>query len=91
MGKRFPDNIKKLCDVWEHVLDLMAGPVKGWDWPRTGQQLRMTVGLSGAGKSTWARRQGATVVSSDEIRERDGQAPANREWYSGPHGREWRS
>lgn len=64
-----PDNIKNLCEMWEeHVLDLMAAPVSGWDWPRTGQKLRMTVGPSGAGKSTWARRQSEKVVSSDEIR-----------------------
>jgi len=64
------DNIKSLCEVWEeHVLDLMAAPVNGWDWPRTGQTLRMTVGPSGAGKSTWANQQAARVVSSDSIRE----------------------
>ncbi|MCW2117157.1 MULTISPECIES: AAA family ATPase [Bradyrhizobium] len=64
------DNIKNLCEVWEeHVLDLMAAPVNGWDWPRTGQTLRMTVGPSGAGKSAWANRQAARVVSSDSIRE----------------------
>lgn len=64
------DNIKNLCEIWEeHVLDLMAAPVNGWDWPRTGQSLRMTVGPSGAGKSTWANKQATRVVSSDSIRE----------------------
>jgi predicted kinase len=63
------ENIKRLGEIWEQVLDLMVSPVTGWDWPRTGQKLRMTVGPSGAGKSTWARQQSTTIVSSDEIRE----------------------
>jgi predicted kinase len=62
-------NINRLCDLWEQVLDLMVSPVNGWDWPRTGQTLHMTVGPSGAGKSTWANQQVATVISSDNIRE----------------------
>jgi predicted kinase len=63
------ENINRLCDLWEQVLDLMVSPVNGWDWPRTGQTLHMTVGPSGAGKSTWANQQVATVISSDNIRE----------------------
>jgi predicted kinase len=62
------ENINRLCDLWENVLDVMVSPVSGWDWPRTGQTLRMTVGPSGAGKSKWASQQLNTVVSSDGIR-----------------------
>lgn len=63
------ESIKSACENWERVLDLITPSVSGWDWPRTGQRLRMTIGPSGAGKSTWAKAQGVAVVSSDGIRE----------------------
>ncbi|WGS20178.1 hypothetical protein [Bradyrhizobium sp. ISRA463] len=49
----------------EHALD---SDIPGWNWPRCGQMLTLTVGPSGAGKSAWSAEQGAAVVSSDAIR-----------------------
>jgi predicted kinase len=42
--------------------------IPGWDWPRCGQSMTMTVGPCAAGKSTWSAAQGTEVVSSDAIR-----------------------
>jgi predicted kinase len=43
----------------------------GWDWPRCGQVLRMVIGPSGAGKTTYALKYHRNdYISRDEIREK---------------------
>lgn len=55
--------------------------IPGWNWPRCGQTMTLTVGPSGAGKSKWSAEQGIDVVSSDEIRKEhssDGELPGDQ-------------
>lgn len=63
-----PARIEELSDHYEANLDILEGDVPGWDWPRCGQELTLTIGPPAAGKSHWAQQQGLPVVSSDEIR-----------------------
>jgi predicted kinase len=60
--------VRKLSDHYEVNRDALDSDIPGWNWPRAGQTMIMTVGPSAAGKSTWASRQGIDVVSSDEVR-----------------------
>jgi hypothetical protein len=60
--------LHQLSEWWEAVSDSLTAPVPGWDWPRAGQCLSMTVGPAAGGKSTWAAAQSAPVVSTDGLR-----------------------
>jgi hypothetical protein len=73
-----PDQLARISDYYENHRDLIEGDVPGWNWPRCGQSMILTVGPSGAGKSKWSVEQGVEVVSSDEIRKEmspDGETP----------------
>jgi predicted kinase len=65
-----PGQIELLSDHYESNRDLLDGDIPGWNWPRCGQTMILTVGPSGAGKSRWCEAQGIEIVSSDEIRSR---------------------
>ncbi|QIO36947.1 AAA family ATPase [Bradyrhizobium sp. 1(2017)] len=76
-----PDQISKISDYYEAHRDLIEGDVPGWNWPRCGQTMILTVGPSGGGKSTWSSEQGVEIVSSDEIRREisaDGETPGSQ-------------
>jgi hypothetical protein len=62
-------HIIALSEFWERIRSPRTN-VRGWDWPRCGQQLVLMVGPSGAGKSTLAaqRHTHDSIVSSDAIR-----------------------
>jgi predicted kinase len=55
-------------DHYEANRQFLDSDIPGWDWPRCGQSMTMTVGPCAAGKSTWSAAQGTEVVSSDAIR-----------------------
>jgi predicted kinase len=63
-----PRLVKQLSDHYEANRESLENDIPGWDWPRAGQMMTMTIGPSAAGKSTWAEAQGTQVVSSDSIR-----------------------
>jgi predicted kinase len=65
-----PGQIELLSDHYESNRDILDGDIPGWNWPRCGQTMILTVGPSGAGKSRWCEAQGIEIVSSDEIRSR---------------------
>jgi predicted kinase len=68
-GKAFGNaHLRQLSDWWERLAVALPSSVPGWDWPRAGQRLMMTVGPAAAGKSTWAATQGSPVISTDSIR-----------------------
>jgi hypothetical protein len=60
--------IERLSDLYVDNFDLIETDIPGWNWPRCGQTLTMTVGPSAAGKSTWSAAQGVEVISSDGVR-----------------------
>ena len=63
-----PDAIARFSDYYEATIGDVDFDIPGWNWPRCGQSMTLTVGPSGAGKSWWSASQGVDVVSSDEIR-----------------------
>jgi hypothetical protein len=63
-----PDAIARFSDYYEATIGDVDFDIPGWNWPRCGQSMTLTVGPSGAGKSWWSAAQGVDVVSSDEIR-----------------------
>lgn len=63
-----PDAIARFSDYYEATIGDVDFDIPGWNWPRCGQSMTLTVGPSGAGKSRWSAAQGVDVVSSDEIR-----------------------
>jgi predicted kinase len=68
-------------DHYEANRDILESEIPGWNWPRCGQTMTLTVGPSGAGKSHWSSSQGLEVVSSDEIRKQislDGEFSGNQ-------------
>jgi hypothetical protein len=76
-----PDQIAKISDYYEAHRELIEGDVPGWNWPRCGQSMTLTVGPSGGGKSRWSAEQGVEIVSSDEIRKEtspDGETPGSQ-------------
>jgi hypothetical protein len=76
-----PDQLARISEYYENHRDLIEGDVPGWNWPRCGQSMTLTVGPSGAGKSEWSIKQGIEVVSSDEIRKEtnpDGETPGSQ-------------
>jgi hypothetical protein len=76
-----PDQITKISDYYEAHRELIEGDVPGWNWPRCGQSMILTVGPSGGGKSRWSAEQGVEIVSSDEIRKEtnpDGETPGSQ-------------
>jgi len=60
-------NLKSLSEWWEALRDIHAAATTGWDWPRAGQTLTLTVGPPEARKSTWASEQGLPIVSWDLV------------------------
>jgi predicted kinase len=76
-----PDQITKISEYYEAHRELVEGDVPGWNWPRCGQSMILTVGPSGGGKSRWSAEQGVEIVSSDEIRKEtspDGETPGSQ-------------
>jgi hypothetical protein len=76
-----PDQILRISEYYEAHRELLEGDVPGWNWPRCGQSMILTVGPSGAGKSKWSAEQGIDVISSDEIRKEtnaDGETPGSQ-------------
>lgn len=76
-----PDQLSRISDYYEAHRDLVEGDVPGWNWPRCGQTMTLTVGPSGSGKSKWSSEQGVEIVSSDEIRREisaDGETPGSQ-------------
>lgn len=76
-----PHEVTKISDYYEAHRDLIEGDVPGWNWPRCGQSMTLTVGPSGGGKSRWSSEQGVEIVSSDEIRKEtspDGETPGSQ-------------
>ena len=76
-----PDQIAKISDYYEAHRELVEGDVPGWNWPRCGQSMILTVGPSGGGKSSWSAEQGVEIVSSDEVRKEtspDGENPGSQ-------------
>lgn len=76
-----PDQLSRISDYYEAHRDLVEGDVPGWNWPRCGQTMTLTVGPSGGGKSKWSSEQSVEIVSSDEIRREisaDGETPGSQ-------------
>ncbi len=76
-----PDQLAKISDYYEANREIIEGDVPGWNWPRRGQSMILTVGPSGGGKSRWSAEQGVDIVSSDEIRKEtnpDGETPGSQ-------------
>jgi hypothetical protein len=76
-----PNQLARISEYYENHRDLIEGDVPGWNWPRCGQSMTLTVGPSRAGKSKWSIEQGAEVVSPDEIRKEsnpDGETPGSQ-------------
>jgi predicted kinase len=76
-----PDQIARISDYYEAHRELVEADVPGWNWPRCGQSMILTVGPSGGGKSRWSAAQGVEIVSSDEIRKEtnpDGETPGSQ-------------
>jgi hypothetical protein len=46
-----PEAIERLSDLYVDNFDPIETDIPGWNWPRCGQTLTMTVGPSGAGKA----------------------------------------
>jgi hypothetical protein len=75
------DQLARISEFYENHRDVIESDVKGWNWPRCGQSMILTVGPSGAGKSKWSAEQGLDVVSSDEVRKEtspDGETPGSQ-------------
>jgi predicted kinase len=76
-----PEQISRFSEHYEANRDWLEGDVPGWNWPRCGQSMILTVGPSGAGKSKWCAEQGIDVISSDEIRKEtngNGETPGSQ-------------
>ncbi|MBX9679819.1 MAG: ATP-binding protein [Gemmataceae bacterium] len=73
--------VNQFSEHYETNRDILDNDVPGWNWPRCGQKMTLTVGPSAAGKSHWSSAQGVEVVSSDEIRKSisiDGEIPGSQ-------------
>lgn len=76
-----PEKISLFSDHYEANREALECDIPGWNWPRCGQTMILTVGPSGAGKSKWSAEQNAAVISSDEIRKEhsaDGETPGDQ-------------
>ncbi len=76
-----PARINLLSEHYETNREILEADIPGWNWPRCGQKMIVTVGPSAAGKSRWSAAQGIEVVSSDEIRKEisaDGETPGSQ-------------
>jgi hypothetical protein len=76
-----PERISQFSEHYEVNREALDTDIPGWNWPRCGQTMILTVGPSGAGKSRWSARQGIEIVSSDEIRREmspDGEIPGDQ-------------
>ena len=63
-----PESIHQFSEHYEVHRETLDCDIAGWNWPRCGQTMTLTIGPSGAGKSRWSAEQPVEVVSSDEIR-----------------------
>ncbi|MCA6101602.1 ATP-binding protein [Bradyrhizobium australafricanum] len=75
------NGITLFSEHYEANRETLDCDIPGWNWPRCGQTMTLTVGPSGAGKSRWSAEQGIDVVSSDEIRKEhssDGELPGDQ-------------
>jgi hypothetical protein len=75
-----PEKISLLSDHYEANRDTLECDIAGWNWPRCGQSMTLTIGPSGAGKSRWSAEQAAESVSPDEIMREislDGEIPSD--------------
>jgi predicted kinase len=75
------ERIHQFSEHYEANRETLDCDIAGWNWPRCGQTMTLTVGPSGAGKSRWSTEQFAEVVSSDEIRKEmnpDGETPGDQ-------------
>lgn len=75
-----PQLIHRLSEHYEANREILECEIPGWDWPRVGQTMTLTIGPSAAGKSSWAKAQGLEIVSSDAICEEiypSGEAPSD--------------
>ena len=73
--------IHLFSEHYENNADILETDIPGWNWPRCGQRMILTIGPSAAGKSFWSAAQGIDVVSSDEIRKSisaDGEVPGSQ-------------
>lgn len=73
--------IHLFSEHYESNRDILENDIPGWNWPRCGQRMILTIGPPAAGKSYWSAAQGIEVVSSDEIRKvisADGEVPGNQ-------------
>jgi hypothetical protein len=76
-----PSTIETFSELYNDNVELLECEIPGWNWPRCGQTMIMTVGPSGAGKTTWSAGQGIETVSSDEVRNRiykSGEVPGDQ-------------
>ena len=76
-----PERITQFSDHYEAHRDTLDCDIAGWNWPRCGQTMTLTIGPSGAGKSKWSGEQPVEVVSSDNIRKEispDGETPGDQ-------------
>jgi predicted kinase len=76
-----PSNLQTFSELYDDNIELLQCEIPGWDWPRCGQTMIMTVGPSGAGKTTWSASQGIETVSPDAVRDLihgSGEAPGDQ-------------
>jgi predicted kinase len=57
--------IERFSELYNDCIELLQCEIPGWDWPRCGQTLIMTIGPSSGGKTTWSASQGVETISSD--------------------------
>ncbi|MBB3237153.1 AAA family ATPase [Phyllobacterium endophyticum] len=60
-------SLQKIAAWWQRFTEILPPMVPGWNWPRAGQRLLMTIGPAAGGKSSWAASQVAQVISADCI------------------------
>jgi hypothetical protein len=61
--------IERFSELYNDSIELLHCEIPGWDWPRCGQTLIMTIGPSSGGKTTWSASQGVETISSDAVRD----------------------
>jgi predicted kinase len=64
-----PSTIERFSELYNDSVELLQCEIPGWDWPRCGQTLIMTIGPSSGGKTAWSASQGVETISSDAVRD----------------------
>jgi predicted kinase len=67
-----PPTIERFSKLYNDNSELPQCEIPGWDWPRCGQTLIMTVGPSSGGKTTWCASQDVETISYDAVRDQIG-------------------